>query len=92
MITSEYITLFVATFVTFFVLIDSIGVAPMFAALTQQGSPSYRRTMAVRSTMVGGAIIFGFAIGGAWLLDQLHISIDAFRMAGGALLFLIRLF
>lgn len=91
MMMSEYITLFIATFVTFFVLIDSIGVAPMFAALTKQGSPSYRRTMAIRSTLIGGAIIFGFAVGGVWLLDQLHISIDAFRIAGGALLFLIAL-
>jgi multiple antibiotic resistance protein len=47
--------------------------------------------MAVRSVFVGALIIFGFALFGAWLLGALHISIDSFRIAGGALLFLIAL-
>ncbi|MEL6828670.1 MAG: MarC family protein [Pseudomonadota bacterium] len=87
----ELINLFVASFVTFFVLIDALGVAPVFATLTSGGSATYRRRMAVRSVFVGTLIIFGFALGGAWLLERLHISIDAFRAAGGILLFLIAL-
>ena len=47
--------------------------------------------MAVRSILVATLIIFGFAFFGAWLLRQLHITIDAFRAAGGVLLFLIAL-
>ncbi|MCF6329460.1 MAG: MarC family protein [Henriciella sp.] len=89
--TGEFITIFTASFVTFFVLIDALGVAPVFASLTARGPASYRRSMAVRSVAVGTIIIFGFAFGGAWLLDQLHITIDAFRAAGGVLLFLIAL-
>ncbi len=89
--TPELLSLFVASFVTFFVLIDAVGVAPVFVSLTAKGSPSYRRSMAVRSVMVGTLIIFGFAFFGAWLLHKLHISIDAFRAAGGILLFLIAL-
>jgi len=88
---AEGLSLFLASFVTFFVLIDAIGVAPIFASLTMKGSASYRRSMAVRSVFVGGVIIFGFAFFGSWLLDKLHISIDAFRAAGGILLFLIAL-
>lgn len=88
---AEFIPLFTASFVTFFVLIDAVGVAPVFASLTAKGTPQYRRSMAVRSVIVGSIIIFGFAFGGAWLLDKLHISIDAFRAAGGVLLFLIAL-
>ncbi|NQY14046.1 MAG: MarC family protein [Henriciella sp.] len=87
----EFISIFLASFVTFFVLIDALGVAPVFASLTVRGSASYRRSMAVRSVLVGTLIIFGFAFFGAWLLDKLHITIDAFRAAGGILLFIIAL-
>ncbi|MEO1304110.1 MAG: MarC family protein [Pseudomonadota bacterium] len=87
----EFISIFVASFVTFFVLIDAPGVAPVFASLTARGPASYRRSMAIRSVLIGTLIIFGFAFFGAWLLNQLHITIDAFRAAGGILLFIIAL-
>lgn len=89
--TTELIQLFTASFVTFFVLIDAVGVAPIFATLTASGGPAYRRRMAIKSTFVASIIIFAFAFGGAWLLGAMHISIDAFRAAGGVLLFLIAL-
>lgn len=85
------LALFTAYFVTFFVLIDAPGVTPIFATLTADGSPQYRRAMAVKSVFVAAIILALFAFGGAWLLDAMHISIDAFRAAGGALLFLIAL-
>jgi len=88
---AELLSLFTASFVTFFVLIDSLGVAPVFATLTARGDAAYRRRMAVKSTFVAAVIMFAFAFGGAWLMDAMHISIDAFRAAGGALLFLIAL-
>ncbi len=88
---SALIADFVATFVTFFVLIDAVGVAPVFASLTASGPPAYRRRMAIRSTLVAALIIFFFAFAGAWLLNAMHISIAAFKAAGGALLFLIAL-
>ena len=89
--TPEIISLFTASFITFFVLIDVIGVAPIFATLTADGSAKWRRTMAIRSVFVAGLIIFAFAFGGAWVLDHMGISLDAFRAAGGVLLFLIAL-
>ncbi|MEL6475584.1 MAG: MarC family protein [Pseudomonadota bacterium] len=89
--TNELIALFSATFVTFFVLIDAPGVAPIFATLTSKGDAAYRRKMAIKSTIVAAIIIFAFAFGGAWLLNAMHISIDAFKAAGGVLLFLIAL-
>ncbi|MEH6410677.1 MAG: MarC family protein [Hyphomonas sp.] len=88
---AELVSLFTATFVTFFVLIDAPGVAPIFASLTAQGDAAFRRRMAFKSTFVASIIMFAFAFGGAWLLSAMHISIDAFRAAGGALLFLIAL-
>ena len=57
----EFISIFLASFVTFFVLIDALGVAPVFASLTVRGPASYRRSMAIRSVLVGTLIIFGFA-------------------------------
>lgn len=87
----DLISLFSATFVTFFVLIDAIGVAPVFATMTAPGGPAYARKMAYKSVLVAGLIVFAFAFGGSWLLEKMHISMDAFRAAGGALLFLIAL-
>ncbi|HVY90779.1 MAG TPA: MarC family protein [Hyphomonadaceae bacterium] len=81
----------VAAFVTFFVVIDAVGVAPVFAALTAPGGGAYSRQMAVKATLVATIILFFFAFAGPWLLGHLGISLDAFRAAGGALLFLIAL-
>jgi multiple antibiotic resistance protein len=89
--TGDLLSVFTASFVTFFVLIDALGVAPVFASLTAQGNAKYRRDMAWRSVLIATIIIFAFAFFGTWLLRQLHITIDAFRAAGGALLFLIAL-
>lgn len=88
---AELVSFFTATFVTFFVLIDVLGVAPVFATLTAGGDAGYRRAMAVKSTLVATIIIFFFAFAGAWLLEAMHISIAAFKAAGGVLLFLIAL-
>ena len=81
--------LFLAAFVTFFVVIDPPGVAPMFASLTQDMPRDWRRAMAFKSVFIATLVLLGFAFGGEWLLDKLHVSLDAFRIAGGLLLFLI---
>lgn len=91
MLTELQIEQAVAAFVTFFVLIDAPGVAPIFASLTAPGGSAYARRMAVKSVVVATVILFFFAFAGPWLLDRLGISLDAFRVAGGALLFLIAL-
>ena len=83
--------IFLASLVTFFVVIDPPGVTPMFASLTQDMPPAWRRRMAWKSIAVASFILFGFAFGGEWVLEKLHVSLDAFRIAGGLLLFLIAL-
>jgi multiple antibiotic resistance protein len=83
--------LFLSAFVTFFVVIDPPGCAPIFASLTRGASSGHRRAMAVRSTLVAGAILLVFALVGEDLLRTLGISLDAFRIAGGIMLFLIAL-
>jgi hypothetical protein len=52
-------------------------------------TPEWRRKMAFKSIAIATGILLAFAFGGAWLLEQIHVSIDAFRIAGGLLLFLI---
>ncbi|GGB66348.1 MarC family protein [Glycocaulis alkaliphilus] len=80
-----------AAFVTFFVVIDPIGVMPIFAGLTQGTSAAHRRKMAIKSVLIATIILLGFAYGGEWLLSALGVSLDAFRAAGGVLLFLLAL-
>ena len=85
------IALFLSAFVTFFVVIDPPGCAPIFASLTRGASPMHRRAMAFRSTLVAAGILLVFALFGEDLLRGLGISLDAFRIAGGIMLFLIAL-
>lgn len=86
---TELFLLFMTSFITFFVLIDAVGVAPVFASLTAKGDSSHRRQMALRGVLVASIILFAFAFGGSFLLEHMGISLHAFRMAGGVLLFLI---
>tara|TARA_R110000868_G_scaffold2384_7_gene17753 strand:- start:33931 stop:34578 length:648 start_codon:yes stop_codon:yes gene_type:complete len=83
--------LFISVLVTFFVAIDPPGVAPIFAALTEGAPAAHRRNMAFRSILIATGVLLAFALGGRWLLDSMHISLDAFRAAGGVLLFLMAL-
>jgi multiple antibiotic resistance protein len=85
------IALFLSAFVTLFVVIDPPGCAPIFASLTQGSNAAHRRAMAIRSTAVASAILLVFAVLGEDLLRTLGISLDAFRIAGGIMLFLIAL-
>ena len=81
--------LFVSALVTFLVVIDPPGCAPIFAALTGDASPAHRRAMAIRSVLIASGILLFFGLLGEDLLSALGISLGAFRIAGGIMLFLI---
>lgn len=81
----------IVALVTFLVVIDPLGVAPIFVGLTEGAPEHWRRRMAVKAVVVAAAILLGFALLGRPLLDAMGVSIDAFRLAGGVLLFLIAL-
>ena len=83
--------LFVSAFVTLFVIIDPPGCAPIFASLTKGTPASHRRMMATRSVLIAGGILLFFGLFGEDLLRKLGISLAAFRIAGGIMLFLIAL-
>jgi len=76
-------------FSNFFITIDPIGVVPFFVALTAGFSAAARRKTALTSVAVAGAILLVFTFIGQPLLHYLNISLAAFRIAGGALLFLL---
>lgn len=85
------IELFFSAVVTLLVIIDPPGCAPIFASLTKDAAPAQRRAMAVRATIVAAGILLFFGLFGEDLLDALGISLAAFRIAGGIMLFLIAL-
>lgn len=88
---SAAFSVFVSAFVTFFVVIDPPGVMPVFASLTQDAPKKWVRSMAIRSVVVGAVILSFFGLLGSKFLAMLGISLDAFRAAGGVMLFLIAL-
>ena len=83
------IQLFVSAFVTFLVVIDPPGCAPIFASLTRDAPARQRAMMAIRATLIASGILLFFGLLGEDLLRQLGVSLAAFRIAGGILLFMI---
>ncbi len=85
------IELFGSALVTFLVIIDPPGCAPIFASLTRGTSAANRRTMAIRSSVIAWAVLMFFALLGKPMLQALGISLASFRIAGGVMLFMIAL-
>jgi multiple antibiotic resistance protein len=83
------IELFGSALITFLVIIDPPGCAPIFAGLTRGATAVQRRSMAIRSSVIAWAILMFFALLGRPLLHALGISLASFRIAGGIMLFFI---
>lgn len=79
--------LYLNAFATLIVLIDPIGVAPIFLAVTTGMTTKQQREVAFRATIIGFGILFVFLLIGGAFLGLLGISLPAFRIAGGLLLF-----
>jgi multiple antibiotic resistance protein len=76
-------------FVVLLVVVEPLSLLPVLAGLTQGADDSYRRRMAVKAVGISAAVCLVFAVAGAWLLELLGISVDAFKVGGGILLFLL---
>lgn len=85
------IELYISSLITFFVVIDPPGCAPIYAGLSASASAEQKRAMAIRAVGVSALILFVFALFGEALLKGLGISLASFRIAGGIMLFLIAL-
>ncbi len=79
----------VSALLTLFVVVDPIGLAPTFLAVTDGLPRAARTSVAARASTIAGIILIGAALIGNWLLDTLSISLAAFHIAGGLLLFSI---
>jgi multiple antibiotic resistance protein len=88
MMTSAFL---ITAFATLFVVIDPPGLVPLFIALTQGMGVQQRRAMALRACIIATILLALFGVAGASVLGFIGISMPAFRIAGGLLLFLTAL-
>ena len=82
---------FVTAFIIYFVVIDPIGNAPIFLAVTEAQDRARKLRTALEGTAIATAIMLFFALCGAWILGYLNITEAAFKIAGGIILFLVAL-
>lgn len=85
------LSLYITAFVTLFVVIDPIGLAPIFIALTPGMDSAQRRRVGFRALVIATVLLMLFGLAGEAILSGIGISISAFRIAGGLLLFLTAL-
>jgi multiple antibiotic resistance protein len=78
-------------FVVFLVVVEPLSLVPLFAALSEGASDGWKRRMAVKATVLSFAILLLVALGGRAFITTMGISIEAFKIAGGVMLFLIAL-
>jgi len=83
------ISLFISAFVTLFVVLDPPGCVPIFAGLTSGATRMHQQVMAMRSTIIAGIVLVMFGVFGEAFLGTLGISLAAFKIAGGVMVFLI---
>ena len=81
----------ITAFATLFVVIDPPGLVPLFIALTRGMAPERRRAMARRACLIAAVLLTAFGLFGESILGFIGISMPAFRIAGGILLFLTAL-
>jgi multiple antibiotic resistance protein len=80
---------FLTAFAILFVMIDPIGLTPMFAALTAGFDQRRRLIITFRAVSVAALILCVFGLAGDALLEAVGISLPAFRISGGIMLFLL---
>ena len=78
-------------FVILWVVIDPIGTIPVFVAVTAGLEASKRLKVALHAALVAAGVLMFFLVVGQFLIDALGISLPAFQIAGGIILFLFAL-
>jgi multiple antibiotic resistance protein len=80
---------FLYALVALLVIFDPPGTAAIFIAITPRDTDAERREQAVRAVGISFVVLAGFAIGGEWLMRAMGVTLPAFQVAGGILLFLL---
>ena len=83
--------IFIQSFVLYFVVIDPLGNTPIFMTVTQQQNTKEKNKTAIEGVLIATIILVLFSVIGNFLLSYLNISLAAFRIAGGMILFIIAL-
>jgi len=78
-----------STFIVLFVVIEPVGMVPLFTGLTRGQPATVQRRMALKGTLIAALILVLFLFLGERLLHYLNVSVAAFSIAGGLLLFLL---
>lgn len=79
----------ISSFVTLFVVIDPLGMVPLFMSVVPRSDAAVRRKTALRGTLAATGILVAAAFAGSFVLENLGITLAAFRIAGGILLLLL---
>ncbi len=91
MLSPAVIDVAITAFVTLFVIIDPIGLLPIFIGLTKDADAKHRVRMAFKGILIGGSILVFFALLGDRFLELLGVGLPAFKISGGVMLFLLAL-
>jgi multiple antibiotic resistance protein len=84
---AELVQFALTGFVTLLVVVDPVGVAPMLVAVTREQSVEARRRTLLRAVIIAALVALFFLLAGRLLLSHLGVSVHAFAISGGVLLF-----
>jgi multiple antibiotic resistance protein len=86
---SELLQFALVTFTSVLFIVDPIAVIPTYLVITQDETPAHRRLTARRACIAAALILVAFTLGGRWIFQLLGITLPAFRIAGGLILWLV---
>jgi multiple antibiotic resistance protein len=86
---SELLQFALVTFTSVLFIVDPIAVIPTYLVITQDETPAQRRLTARRACVAAALILVVFTLGGRWIFQLLGITLPAFRIAGGLILWLV---
>lgn len=88
---NEYSEFAVFAFVTLFFIIDPLGNVPLFLAITKQNTEEELKRIVRKASLASWGILVAFLIGGRVILSVFHITLEAFKISGGIVIFIIAL-
>lgn len=86
---SGMVDTFLYALVALLVIFDPPGTAAIFIAITPGDTEAERRDQAVKAVVISFVVLAGFALAGEWLMRAMGVTLPAFQVAGGILLFLL---
>jgi multiple antibiotic resistance protein len=82
---------FIKSFLFLIAVIDPLGSIPVYLEATKQFNPGEQKKIAIRATVIAALILVFFIVVGQVIMEAMSISLDAFQISGGVILFLFAL-